>query len=70
MASFLTNLFSGDRKILKDVEAVADKIELLADETRALSDEALKAKTAEFKGRLAEGETLDDILVEAYAVAR
>ena len=70
MASFLTNLFSGDRKILKDVEAVADKIELLADETRALSDEALKAKTAEFKGRLVEGETLDDILVEAYAVAR
>ncbi|NLL74844.1 MAG: preprotein translocase subunit SecA [Erysipelothrix sp.] len=70
MASFLTNLFSGDRKILKDVEAVADKIELLADETRALSDEDLKAKTAEFKGRLAEGETLDDILVEAYAVAR
>ena len=70
MASFLTNLFSGDRKILKDVEAVADKIVLLADETRALSDEDLKAKTAEFKGRLAEGETLDDILVEAYAVAR
>ncbi len=70
MASFLTNLFSGDRKILKDVEAVADKIELLADETRALSDEDLKAKTTEFKGRLAEGETLDDILVEAYAVAR
>lgn len=70
MASFLTNLFSGDRKILKDVEAVADKIELLADETRALSDEDLKAKTAEFKGRLAKGETLDDILVEAYAVAR
>ena len=70
MASFLTNLFSGDRKILKDVEAVADKIELLADETRALSDEDLKAKTAEFKGRLVEGETLDDILVEAYAVAR
>lgn len=70
MASFLTNLFSGDRKILKDVEAVVDKIELLADETRALSDEDLKAKTAEFKGRLAEGETLDDILVEAYAVAR
>ena len=70
MASFITNLFSGDRKILKDVEAVVDKIELLADETRALSDEALKAKTAEFKGRLVEGETLDDILVEAYAVAR
>lgn len=70
MASFLTNLFNGDRKILKEVEAVADKIELLADETRALSDDELRAKTAEFKGRLAEGETLEDILVEAYAVAR
>ena len=70
MAGFFKNLFSGDAKILKDVEAIAHKIDLLKDETRALSDDALQAKTTEFKGRLEQGETLDDILVEAFAVAR
>ena len=70
MAGFLTNLFSGERKIFKEIESIADKIVLLEDETRALSDEALRSKTDEFKKRLNEGETLDDILVEAYAVAR
>jgi preprotein translocase subunit SecA len=42
----------------------------LADETEALSDEELAAKTPEFRRRLTEGETLDDILPEAFAVAR
>ncbi len=70
MAGFLSNLFNGDRKILREVEAIADKIELLADATRSLSDDALRAKTDEFKKRLNESESLDDILVEAYAVAR
>ena len=70
MAGFFKNLFSGDAKILKEVESIAQKIELLADETRALSDEDLKAKTPEFKLRLEQGETLDNILVEAFAVAR
>ncbi|WP_331836651.1 preprotein translocase subunit SecA [Erysipelothrix piscisicarius] len=70
MAGFLSNLFSGDRKILNEIEKIANEIDALADETRALSDEALKEKTNEFKNRIAQGETLDDLLVEAYAVAR
>ncbi|AZK43792.1 preprotein translocase subunit SecA [Erysipelothrix piscisicarius] len=70
MAGFLSNLFSGDRNILNEIEKIANEIDALADETRALSDEALKEKTNEFKNRIAQGETLDDLLVEAYAVAR
>ncbi|QDE03369.1 preprotein translocase subunit SecA [Erysipelothrix rhusiopathiae] len=70
MAGFLSNLFSGDRKILNEIEKIAHEIDALADETRALSDEALKEKTNEFKNRIAQGESLDDLLVEAYAVSR
>lgn len=70
MAGFLSNLFSGDRKILNEIEKIAHEIDALADETRALSDEVLKEKTNEFKNRIAQGESLDDLLVEAYAVSR
>lgn len=70
MASFFKKLFSGEQKILNELEATANKIEALADEMRALTDDELKNKTDEFKNRLSQGETLDDILVEAYAVAR
>ena len=55
---------------LKSIYPIVDKIEAMADEYKAMSDEALKAKTAEFKGRLANGETLDDILPEAFATVR
>ncbi len=55
---------------LKHVYPLADKIEALQPEMEKLSDEELRAKTEEFKGRLANGETLDDLLVEAYAVVR
>ncbi len=55
---------------LKSIEPVADKIMAMEDEYKALSDDALKAKTAEFKARLADGETLDDILPEAFAAVR
>ncbi len=55
---------------LKRIYPIADRIETLEPEMQALSDEALKNKTQEFKNRLAEGETLDDILPEAYAVVR
>ena len=55
---------------LKRIKPIADKIEALADETAALSDEALKAKTGEFKARYQNGESLDDLLPEAFAVAR
>ena len=55
---------------VKRVIPIVDKIEALEPEYEKLSDEALKAKTIEFKNRLKNGETIDDILVEAYAVVR
>ncbi len=55
---------------VKRILPIADKIEALEPEYIKLSDEELKAKTTEFKNRLKNGETLDDILVEAYATVR
>lgn len=55
---------------LKRIKATVDKIEGMRSEMQALSDEQLRAKTPYFKERLAKGETLDDILPEAYAVVR
>ncbi|BAY74853.1 preprotein translocase SecA subunit [Nostoc linckia NIES-25] len=55
---------------LKKYQPSVTEINLLEEEINALSDEELKGKTAEFKQRLAKGETLDDILPEAYAVVR
>ena len=55
---------------LKRVYPIVDKIEALRPEMTALTDEELKGKTKEFKDRLANGETLDDLLVEAFAVVR
>ena len=55
---------------LKSIYPVVDKIESMADEYKALTDAQLQAKTAEFKERLANGETLDDILPEAFATVR
>ncbi|MCH5252863.1 MAG: preprotein translocase subunit SecA [Lachnospiraceae bacterium] len=55
---------------VKRVIPIVNKIEALEPEMEKLSDDALKEKTAEFKKRLAEGETLDDILPEAYAAVR
>lgn len=57
-------------KEVKKVEKIADQIELLDEKMQALSDEELKAKTKEFKQRVQAGETLDDIMVEAFAVCR
>ncbi|MBQ1624689.1 MAG: hypothetical protein II096_01495, partial [Erysipelotrichaceae bacterium] len=67
---FFDRLFNNDKKILDEVEKAVRPVDALKDEMAALSDEQLKAKTAEFKQRLAQGETLDDIQVEAFAVAR
>ncbi|WP_408070201.1 preprotein translocase subunit SecA [Butyrivibrio sp. JL13D10] len=55
---------------LKRIQGTVDKIESLQPEMKKLSDEQLKAKTDEFKKRLENGETLDDILPEAYATVR
>ncbi|WP_456362466.1 preprotein translocase subunit SecA [Dysosmobacter welbionis] len=55
---------------LKSIYPIVDKIESMADEYKAMSDEALRAKTTEFKERLQNGETLDDILPEAFATVR
>ena len=62
------NLYQ-NRKLRK-VRATLKKINSLKDKMAALSDEALAAKTVEFRKRLAKGETLDDLLVEAFAVVR
>ena len=68
---FLDKIFGSysDREI-KKIEGTVNKIEALDSQMQALSDDQLKAKTQEFKNRLANGETLDDLLVEAYAVVR
>lgn len=59
-----------NKKEVKKVEKIVDKIELLDQEIQGLSDDELKAKTPAFKERLKNGETLDDILPEAFAVCR
>ena len=68
--NFLKRLFDQDYRELKKFSLIADKIEDLEEEYSKLSDYELKAKTDEFKNRLENGETLDDILVEAFATAR
>ena len=68
--NILKTLFDHEYKELKKFKNLADKIEELKDEYSNLSDEELKGKTSEFKERLSSGETLDDILVEAFATAR
>ena len=55
---------------LKKVYPIADKVMALEEQMAALSDSELKAQTPEFKERLAKGETLDDLLPEAFAVMR
>ncbi|WAA09811.1 preprotein translocase subunit SecA [Fervidibacillus albus] len=70
MASILNKIFDFNKRELKRLEKIADKIEALAPDMEKLSDEALRGKTDEFKERLEKGETLDDLLVEAFAVVR
>ncbi|MGI6161214.1 MAG: preprotein translocase subunit SecA [Christensenellales bacterium] len=67
----LQRLFGGSNEAkLKDIYKIADATEALEPEIKALSDDALRAKTIEFKERLKNGETLDDLLPEAFAVVR
>ena len=68
---FMEKLFGDiNTKEVKKIEKIADQVMALDGSIAALSDEELRGKTAEFKERLAAGETLDDILVEAFAVCR
>lgn len=71
MASFLEKVFgSYSQRELKKISKIADQVEALDDKIKALTDIQLKDKTKEFKDRIKNGETLDDILPEAYAVVR
>ena len=68
---FLEKIFGNySEKEIKKIKPIVAKIEALGPQYENLSDEELRGKTQEFKDRLAKGETLDDILPEAYAVVR
>jgi preprotein translocase subunit SecA len=60
----------GEGRMLKRLKRVADYVDTLSDEIEKLTDAELRAKTDEFKKRHADGESLDDLLPEAFAVAR
>ena len=67
----ITKIFgTHSEREIKRITPIVDKIESYRDDMMALSDSELRGKTDEFKGRLANGETLDDIMPEAYAVVR
>ncbi|WP_100332333.1 preprotein translocase subunit SecA [Bacillus xiapuensis] len=66
----LDKLFDANKREVKRLDKIALKIEELADATEKLSDDELRAKTEEFKERYAKGESLDDLLPEAFAVVR
>jgi len=69
--SLLTKIFgTNSQRELKSIYPIVDKIEALEDAYKALSDSQLQAKTPEFRARLERGETLDDILPEAFATCR
>ena len=71
LKTLVKNLFgSRNDRLLKDYGKKAQQINALEDATKKLSDAALKAKTTEFKKRLNEGQKLDDLLIEAFAVVR
>ncbi|MCP8857096.1 preprotein translocase subunit SecA [Latilactobacillus fuchuensis] len=70
MANFLKTWVESDKREVTRMGKIADKVQQYEDEYSNLSDEALQAKTPEFKTRVANGETLDDLLPEAFAVAR
>ncbi|QVK17699.1 preprotein translocase subunit SecA [Mycoplasmatota bacterium] len=70
MAGLLKKIFDSGYKEMKRLEKIADKVVELENDMRQLTDEQLQNKTEEFRNRLKNGETLDDILVEAFAVVR
>ncbi|EGV03533.1 SecA DEAD-like domain protein [Streptococcus infantis SK970] len=70
MANLLKTIIENDKGELRRLEKMADKVLKYEDEMAALTDEQLQAKTEEFKQRYQNGETLDQLLYEAFAVVR
>ncbi|PGT83859.1 preprotein translocase subunit SecA [Bacillus sp. AFS040349] len=70
MLGILNKVFDFNKRALNRYEKMADQIDALSGQMGGLSDEQLKAKTEEFKGRVANGESLDNLLIEAFAVVR
>jgi len=70
MANILKRWVESDKRIIRRLDKTANKVEAYADEYAKLSDADLQAKTPEFRERYKEGESLDDLLPEAFAVAR
>lgn len=70
MANLLNKLFDFNKRELKRLEKIADQVEAFASQMEQLSDEQLQAKTEEFKKRYADGESLESIRPEAFAVSR
>jgi len=70
MRGILKKMFDGNQRQLNQIQPTVDQIEALEPQLLQLTDQQLQDKTAEFKQRLDKGETLDDLLVEAYAVVR
>ena len=70
MANLVKTIIENDRGEIKRLEKMADKVFSYENQMAALSDDELKAKTVEFKQRYQEGESLDDLLYEAFAVVR
>lgn len=70
MRGILKKMFDGNERQLKELRPTVEQIEALEKEYEILSDGDLKNKTSEFKQRLENGETLEDVMVEAYAVVR
>ena len=71
LQTFLAKIIgTQNERDLKRIQPLVDRINALEATVQPLSDEALRGKTAEFRARLADGETLDDLLPEAFAVVR
>jgi preprotein translocase subunit SecA len=71
VANFITKIFgSRNQRLLKDYSRIVTRINALEEGYKALSDDELAARTTEFKKRVSDGEALDDILAEAFGVAR
>ena len=68
--AFLKTIFDANEREISRLRRTVERVNALEPTVSALSDEALAAKTPEFKQRFADGETLDDLLPEAFAVVR